>query len=64
MKIDEIKNCVHDLANKITLIEGKLDKARALSRQDEVNVELDKAIKNSALGLELLSRLKCLLEDN
>ena len=60
MKINQIKESVHVLSNKIVLIEGKLDKSRCLSNQENVNIELDKSIKNTPIGIEILSNLKAL----
>ena len=64
MKINQIKESVHVLSNKIVLIEGKLDKSRCLSNQENVNIELDKAIKNTPIGIEILSNLKALLAED
>jgi fructose-specific phosphotransferase system component IIB len=61
MKIDEIKICVHNLINKIVIVDSKLKKTRRLSNQEDVNVEIDKAIKNSDLALAILTDLKALL---
>ena len=63
MKKDEIKNCVHNLINKIVIVDSKLKKTRRLSTQEDVNVEIDKAIKNSDLALAILTELKALLAE-
>lgn len=64
MKNEKLRLYIHDLSNKLTLVDGKLKKARKLSCEDGVNVELDKAIKNNDLAIDLLLSLKSLINED
>ena len=63
MKDEEIRKTIHDLTNKLAILDGKLNKAHRICQQEDVIIELEKGIKNSKLSLELLGQLKRLINE-
>ena len=63
MKNEELNKCIHDLANKIAVIDFKLKKTLKLCEQETVKIELEKANKNSDIVIELLNNLKIIVSE-
>ena len=63
MKNEELNKCIHDLANKIAVIDFKLKKSLKLCEQEIVKIELEKANKNSDIVIELLNNLKKIVSE-
>ena len=62
----ELKNFVHDLSNKLAIIDSKAKKAIKIcdTEAHELSTELKKIQKNSSLSLEILSDIKKVLEES
>lgn len=55
---DEIRTYMHDLSNKLLILDAKVKKAHKLCQQEDVKVELEKAVANSILVLDIFIKLK------
>jgi hypothetical protein len=55
---EDINSIIHELSNKLIIIEGKTKKISAICTQEEVIVEIEKLLKNVDLSITLLQKLK------
>jgi hypothetical protein len=62
-KASDLRNCIHDLSNKLAMLDGKIKKAQELCTEESVKIEIDKANNHSEKALEMLTALKMILSD-